>query len=98
MATYLPTANLTPLYKFTQFTTLAGVSALETALRTDAPTQNVQVYADTQTTGNALVVANDQRAISVPPNSYVGYNRGTWAIHTAAELNGDANSLYKAYP
>ena len=98
MATYLPTANLSPTYSFFQFTTGAGVAALETALRAAFADQNVQVYADDNTVGNALVIVNGERAMSVPPNNYVGYNLGSWTNYAPAKMAGGGSSLFTAYP
>jgi hypothetical protein len=98
--TYLPTANLSPLYNFAQFTTAAGIPALQTALNTANPGMTIQCFADATTgqTSNALVVANDQQVFSVPPNNYVGFNQGAWAQYPAAKLAGGANSLFTQYP
>lgn len=98
MATYLPTANLTPQYTFFQFTTGAGVAALETALRAAYTDQNVQVYADDNTAGNALVVVNGAQALSVPPNNWIGYNLGSWTQYAPAKMAGGGASLFTAYP
>jgi hypothetical protein len=95
VATFLPTSSLSPLWNFVQFS--STVSALETALRSAFPDQNVQVYADDQTSGNALVVADQRTVFSVPPGSYVGWN-GSWAQYPAAKMAGGASSLFTAYP
>lgn len=99
MATYLPTANIT-VFNFVQFTTAAGVSALQTALNgmSGVTSGQVQVFADAQTSGNALVVFNDQQVFSVPPNNYVGYNGGSWAQYLPAKMAGGASSIFTAYP
>lgn len=102
MATYLPTSSLTPLYTFLQFTTAAGVAAFETALRAAFSDQNVQVYADDDVAGNALVVAKPSAsqvtAFSVAPNTWVSYSQGTWQKRTVAEMAGGINSVFTAYP
>lgn len=98
MATYLPTASLSPLYTFLQFTTGGGVAAFETALRAAFPNENVQVYADDQTAGNALVVANAVTAFSVAPNSWVSCTLGSWQVRTVAQMAGGINSVFTAYP
>lgn len=98
MATYLPTTSLTPLFTFLQFTTGAGVPALETALRAAFPSENVRCYADTQTAGNALVVANAVTVFSAAPNSWIGWNQGTWQKRTVAEMAGGISSLFTVYP
>jgi len=95
MATYLPTSSLSPLYTFVQYS--STVSALETALQAAFPSQNVQVYADDQSAGNALVVANQQTVFTVPSGYYVGFN-GSWAKYSAAQMAGGVNSLFTAYP
>lgn len=96
MATYLPTANLT-VFNFVQFS--STTSALQTALNglPGITTGQVQVFADAQNSGNALVVFNDQQVFSVPANNYVGYNQGSWAQYLPAKLAGGANSLFTAY-
>lgn len=96
--TYVPTANLTPLYTFTQFTTGGGPSALQTALNSAYSGMNIQCFADAQVSGNALVVVNDQQVFSVPPNNYVGYNLGTWSQYPAAKMAGGASSTFTSYP
>lgn len=102
MATYLPTSSLTPLYTYLQFTTGAGVAALETALRAAFTDQNVQVYADDDAAGSALIVAKpgagQVTAFSVVPNTWVGYNQGAWTTKTAAQVAGGVNSQFTAYP
>lgn len=98
--TYVPTANLTPLYTFTQFTTGGGPSALQTALNTAYPGLGIQCFLDT-TSGRttwALVVVADSTVFSVPPNNYVGYNLGTWAQYPAAQMAGGASSTFTVYP
>jgi hypothetical protein len=102
--TYVPTANLTPLYTFTQFTTAGGVSAFNTALNTAYntlfPGMTIQCFADTTSghTSNAVVVVNDQQVFSVPPDNYVGFNQGTWAQYPAAQMAGGASSTFTVYP
>lgn len=92
MATYLPTVNLTPLYTFVQFS--STTSALQAALISAFPdVASIQVFADAANSGNALVVANDAQVLTVPVNSYVGYNLGSWAQYTAAKLA----TLFTAY-
>lgn len=102
--TYLPTASLSPQYTFFQFTTGAGVTALNTALNTAYntlfPGMTIQCFADTSAghTTWALVVVNEQLVFSVPPNNYVGFNLGTWAQYLPAQVAGGASSLFTAYP
>jgi hypothetical protein len=96
--TYVPTANLTPLYTFTQFTTGGGPSALQTALNTAYPGMNIQCFADAQVATNCLVVVADSQVFSVPPNNYVGFNQGTWAQYPAAKMAGGANSTFTQFP
>lgn len=99
MATYMLTASLSSLYNFFQFTTAAGVAALETALQSAYPDLNIQCYADAQTAGNALVVVNAQTALSVPPNNYVGHNQGEgWTQYPPSKMAGGAGSVFTAYP
>lgn len=95
MATYLPTSSLSPLWNFVTFSSTVG--ALETALQAAFPTQNVQCYADDQTAGNALVVANQQVVFSVAPGRSVGFN-GSWAHYSPAQMAGGVSSLFTAYP
>lgn len=96
MATYIPTANLSPLSTFVQFS--GTVSAFQTALAAAFPTLTIQCFADGQVSGNALVVANDSMVISVAPNYYAGYNGGCWAQYPAAKMAGGGSSLFTAYP
>jgi len=100
MATYLPTASLSPVYTFVQFTSGGGVSGLQTALNglPGVTSGTVQVFADAQVATNALVVFNDQQVFSVPLNNWVGFNQGTWAQYTAAKMAGGANSTFTAFP
>lgn len=96
--TYVPTANLTPLYSFSQFTTGAGVAALQTALLAQpaviAAAASVQCFADAQISGNALVVVNDSAVFSVPPNSWVGFNLAQWTQYTNAKFT----TTFTTYP
>lgn len=96
MATYLPTASLSPLFTFVQFS--GTVSAFQTALIAAFPTLTIQCFADGQVSGNALVVTNDQMVISVAPNNYAGYNGGVWAQYPAAKMAGGGSSLFTTYP
>jgi hypothetical protein len=96
VATYLPTADLSPLFTFVQFS--GTVSAFQSALAAAFPLLTIQCFADGQVSGNALIVANDQTVVSVAPNWYAGYNGGQWAQYPAAKLAGGANSLFTAYP
>jgi len=98
VATYLPTSSLSPLYTFLQFTTAAGVPAFETALRAAFSDQNIQCYADDQTAGNALVVANQTTSFSVAPNSWVSFSQGSPQVRTVAQMAGGINSVFTAYP
>lgn len=93
MATFLPTVNLSPLYTFVQYSSTA--SALQTALIAAFPdVVSIQCFADAANSGNALVVANDVQVFTVPANSYVGHNLGSWAQYTAAKFA----TLFTAYP
>jgi hypothetical protein len=96
VATYLPTANLSPLWTYVQFS--GTVAALGTALGTAFPGLTIQTFADGQNSGNALVVVNDATVITVAPNSYVGYNQGSWQVWPAAKMAGGPNSQFTAYP
>jgi hypothetical protein len=98
--TYVPTANLTPLYSFSQYTSGGGTSGLQTALNAQPgiTSGQVQVFADAQVSGNALVVFNEQQVFSVPQNNYVGYNQGTWTQYPAAKMAGGASSIFTTYP
>jgi hypothetical protein len=92
--TYLPTANLSPLQTFTQYS--STVSALQTALQTAYPSLNIQVIADTVSgeTTNAVVISNNSIVFTVPTGSYVGYNGGAWSQYTAAKFA----TLFTTYP
>lgn len=102
MATYLPTANVTPVFNFVQYTTGgSGLANLATALNAMAgvTSGSVQVFADGTSgqTTNAVVVVNDNTVFSVPTTSYVGYNQGTWAQYTAAKMAGGVNTAFTPY-
>jgi hypothetical protein len=94
--TYLPTANLSPLYSFVQFS--GTVSAFQTALNAmpGVTSGSVQVFADTTSgqTSWAVVVVNDVAVMSVIPNNYLGYNQGQWTQYTPTKLG----QLYTVYP
>lgn len=85
---YLPAAEVAKVQDFLQFTTSDGVTQFNTdltgAFGTTAGT--IQVSADAQVSGNALVVVNDNIVFSVPPNSWVTYHNGRWAQYTAPQL------------
>lgn len=103
MSTYLPTKNLSPLWKFVQYSTStsvsAGCAALATALSGEYSDLSIQVLADTTTgkTDHALVIVNEARVINVAPDSFVGFNEGNWETYAAAELDGSADSKFTAY-
>lgn len=94
--TYVPTANLSPLSTFVQFSGTTG--AFQTALAAAFPSLTIQVFADGQTSGNALVVANDQQVISVAPNNFAGFNNGGWQVFPPAKMAGGPSSLFTMYP
>jgi hypothetical protein len=96
--TYLPTANLSPLYTFTAFS--STVSAFATALGTAFPGFSIQAIADTTAgkTSNALVIINDSIVMSVAPGNFLGYNLGVWQQWTAAQMAGGVGSLFTQYP
>jgi hypothetical protein len=96
--TYIPTANLSPLYNFVPFS--GTVAAFGTALGTAFPGFTIQTFADTTvgSTSNAVVVINDSTVLSVAPGNYLGYNQGLWQQYTAAKMAGGANSLFTTYP
>lgn len=98
MATYLPTASLSPVYTFIQFS--GTVSAFQTALNSAFPGMGIQCFADTTSgqTSWAVVVINDTTVIPVPPNNWVGYNLGSWTQYVTAKLAGGGASLFTAYP
>jgi hypothetical protein len=92
--TYVPTANLSPLYSFAQYSSTP--SALQTALNalSTVTSGTVQVFADAQASGNALVVFNEAQVFSVPANNWVGYNQGTWAQYSNAKFG----TTFTSYP
>ena len=92
--TYLPTANLSPLLTFTQYSSTVG--ALQTALIAAYPSLNIQVVADTVSgeTTNAVVIANNSTVFTVPTGSYVGYNGGAWSQYTSAKFT----TTFTTYP
>jgi hypothetical protein len=67
----------------------AGVlnTALTSAYAASAGT--IQCFADSQVTGNALVVANDVTVLSVAPTNWVGWNGGQWSQYTPAQLTAN---------
>jgi hypothetical protein len=98
VATYLPTANLSPLLNFFQYGGTGTTAALQTAL--NGVYSGIQVFADgaSGNTGNALVVIPGQAPLSVKANYYVGQNEdGQWVSLPAAKLAGGAASKYTAY-
>ena len=94
MATFLQTQDAIDVYTFTQFSGTVG--ALATALNA-AVEPNIQTFADGVTAGNALVVVDGSQVFSVPPNYYVGLNKGVWEVLAAAKLAGGGNSTYTPY-
>lgn len=85
---YLPVAEVAKVRDFLQFTTAAGVTQFNTDLTAAFGTTagTIQVSADAQVTGNALVVVNDNIVFSVPPDSWVTYYNGQWHQYTATQL------------
>ncbi|HEX4394184.1 MAG TPA: hypothetical protein VH084_21990 [Mycobacterium sp.] len=94
--TYVPTVNLTPLYSFAQYTSGGGTAGLQTALNAlpTVTSGTVQVFADAQASGNALVVFNEAQVFSVPQNSWVGFNQGTWTQYPNAKFT----TTFTSYP
>lgn len=80
-------------------TTANAVSGLSTALTSAfaATAGTIQVSADGQVTGNALVVANDTSVTSVAPSNWLGFNNGLWTQYTPAQMNGSPGSLFAQY-
>lgn len=95
MATFLQTADAQDVYTFVQYSSTPA--ALATALNTALGGTTVQVFADAANAGNALVVHNSAQVFSVPASSYVGYNKGTWQVRTAAKMAGGANTDYTPF-
>lgn len=97
--TYLPTVLVGKVQSFVQFS--STVSALNTAIQSAFASQvgTIVVQADTVAgqTSNALVIVNDNIVFSVVPSNWVGYNFGTWAQWTPAQVNGDASSKFSQY-
>lgn len=98
MATYLPTASLSPLYTFIQFS--GTVSAFQTALNAAFPGLGIQCFADTTSgqTSWAVVVVSDAVVLPVPPNNWLGYNLGGWSQYTPAQMAGGGASKFTVYP
>lgn len=95
---YLPTKEVAKVQNFVQFTTGAGVSALNTALQTFAAAAGtILAQTDAITSGNALVIVNDNTVFSVAPNNWVGFNFGTWSQWTPAQVAGGPNSTFTQY-
>lgn len=95
MATFLETRDAVDVFNFVQFS--GTVSALATALNAAIGGTSVQCFADGVTSGNALVVHNNVTVFSVPPNYWVGFNKGSWEVLAAAKVAGGANSTYTPY-
>lgn len=96
---YLPTSAVSQVANFVQFS--STVSTLNTAIQAAfaSAVGTIVVQADTVSgqTSNALIISNDQQVFSVPPNNWVGYNKGTWTQYTPAQMNGNAASVYSQY-
>ena len=80
-------------------TTANAVSGLSTALTSAfaATAGTIQVSADGQVTGNALVVANDSVVLSVLPANWIGFNNSQWAQYTPVQMNGSPGSVFAQY-
>lgn len=80
-------------------TTANAVSGLSTALTSAfaVTAGTIQVSADGQVTGNALVVANDSVVMSVVPANFLGFNNGQWTQYTPTQMNGSPGSVFAQY-
>lgn len=69
-------------------TTALASGALNTALTSAfaASAGTIQCFADSQVSGNALVVANDVTVMTVAPTNWVGWNFGRWQQFTPSQL------------
>ena len=95
---YIKTTEAAKVQNFVQYTTGGGVSAFNTALQAFASSAGtILAQADTITSGNALVIVNDNMVFTVPPNNWVGYNFGSWSQWTPAQVNGGPNSTFTQY-
>lgn len=93
---YLPTSEVAKVQLFVQFS--STVSAFNTSMQTFAAAAGtIVVQADTVTSGNALVIVNDNVVFSVPPGSWAGYNSGTWSQYLNAQMLGGANTAFTPY-
>lgn len=89
--TYLPITEVAKVVTFIQWgspgaqtTTTLLATALNTAFGATAGT--IQVFADGQNSGNALVIANDSTVLTVPVASWISYQQGAWVQVTQAQL------------
>lgn len=84
------TVETPTVHTFVQFsgTLSTFVSDLQSAFGSTAGF--IQGQSDTTTgfTANALIVANNQAVISVPPNNYLGYTGSTWEQYSPTQMAG----------
>lgn len=93
---FLPTPLLAQVVSFVQYSSTP--SALQSALTAAFPQAGaIQVFADGDVAGNALVVANDEAVFSVPANSWVGWVNGQWSQYTPTQMTGQAGTAYGPY-
>lgn len=89
MTAFVRTTDIAPTFTFVQFT--GSVSSFGTALNTafSFTAGFVQCFADTTSgrTSNAVVVAQDNTVLTVPPNNWVGFNNG-WAQYPPSQMAG----------
>lgn len=79
-------------------TTTNAVATMATELAAAFTGVGLQVFADGNVSGNALVVVGGAPPVSVAPGSWFGLNKNNnWATLTDAQMHGGSGAFYTDY-
>lgn len=95
IGTFLPTDTVQSYATFVKFS--GTVSTLSSELGTALPGKVLQVVADANVSGQALIIVSESTIIPVQPNQWVGYVNNTWQVYPDAEMAGTFDSQWAPF-
>lgn len=95
VGTFLPTDTVQSYATFVKFS--GSVSTLGTELASAVPGMTLQVVADANVSGQALVIVSESVIIPVQPNQWVGYVDNSWQVYPDAQMAGTYNTQWAPF-
>lgn len=95
IGTFLPTDTVGSYATFVKFS--GTVTTLATELATAAPGKVLQVVADANVSGQALIIVSESTIIPVQPNQWVGFVDNSWQVYPDAEMAGTFDTLWAPF-